>query len=318
MDVLQRISNCGVVPVVVLDNKDTAVPTAAAMLTGGIDVMEITFRTAAAPDCIKIVSEQCPDMLVGAGTVISVEQCKQAVALGAKFIVCPGFDETIVRWCVDNHVPVIPGCVTPSEIMKAISYGLNVVKFFPSGVYGGLSAMKNLSAPFGGIKFMPTGGVNDSNLAEYISAPFVHAVGGSWICQKADIAAGNYDKITKRCSQARKLVLGFEVAHIGINCDDAESSMAICEKLNAAFGFEVKEGNSSNFATASIEVMKLNYLGAKGHIAIGTNSISAAVAELESRGFSVNLDTAKYKGNRMVAVYLKESIAGFAIHLLQK
>ena len=206
MDVTTRLARAGVVPVVVLEHAKDAVPTAKAMAAGGIDVMEITFRTAAAADSIRAVSENCPEMLVGAGTVITLEQCKKAVESGARFIVAPGFDEEVVRWCVENNVPVTPGCVTPTEIMAAMKLGLKVVKFFPAGVYGGLSAMKALSGPFGGIKFIPTGGVNAQNLAEYISAPFIHAVGGSWVCPKADISAGNFEKITALCREAHATV----------------------------------------------------------------------------------------------------------------
>ena len=206
MDVTTRLARAGVVPVVVLEHAKDAVPTAKAMAAGGIDVMEITFRTAAAADSIKAVSENCPEMLVGAGTVITLEQCKKAVESGARFIVAPGFDEEVVRWCVENNVPVTPGCVTPTEIMAAMKLGLKVVKFFPAGVYGGLSAMKALSGPFGGIKFIPTGGVNAQNLAEYISAPFIHAVGGSWVCPKTDISAGNFEKITALCREAHATV----------------------------------------------------------------------------------------------------------------
>ena len=166
--------------------------------------MEITFRTAAAADSIKAVAENCPDMLVGAGTVINLEQCKLAVEMGAKFIVSPGFDKDVVAWCVENDITVTPGCVTPTEIMSAIALGLKVVKFFPANVYGGLKAMKSLAAPFGGIKFIPTGGVNADNLREYIDAPFVHAVGGSWICPKADIENGNFAHITQLCAEARQ------------------------------------------------------------------------------------------------------------------
>ena len=206
MKVLDRLHGCGVVPVVVLDDVKDAVATANALLAGGVDVMEITFRTAAAADSIKAVAENCPDMLVGAGTVITLEQCKQAVECGAKFIVSPGFDEEVVRWCGERSVPITPGCVTPSEIMAAMKLGLTVVKFFPAGVYGGLSAMKALSGPFGGIKFIPTGGVNSHNIGEFIAAPFIHAVGGSWGCPKADIAAGNFEKIITLCKQARAAI----------------------------------------------------------------------------------------------------------------
>ena len=203
MDVLSRLAASGVVPVVVLDKADDAVPTAKALLAGGVDVMEITFRTAAAPDSIKAVAESCPDMLVGAGTILNLEQCKLAVQMGAKFIVSPGFDAGVVGWCIENGIAVTPGCVTPTEITAAVNMGLKVVKFFPANVYGGLNAIKNLSAPFGGVKFMPTGGVNTANIKEYISAPFIHAVGGSWICPKDAIAAGEFEKITQLCKEAR-------------------------------------------------------------------------------------------------------------------
>ena len=318
MDVLSRLAAAGVVPVVVLDNAADAVPTAKAMVAGGIDVMEITFRTAAAADSIRAVAAEVPEMLVGAGTVLNLEQCKLAVECGAKFIVSPGYDEETVAWCVENGVAVTPGCVTPTEIMAALKHGLKVVKFFPANVYGGLNAIKALSGPFAGLKFIPTGGVNQQNLGEFVSNPSIHAVGGSWVCPKADIAAHNFDKITQLCAEARRGVMGFELAHVGINCESADESLAVCEELEKAFDFEVKTGNSSNFASAGVEVMKSMYLGKNGHLAVRTNKIETAIAELTKRGFSVDMDTAKYKGDRMVAVYLKNEIGGFAVHLLQK
>ncbi len=196
----------GIVPVVVLDDAKDAVPTANALLAGGVSVMEITFRTAAAADSIKAVSENCPEMFVGAGTVVTLDQCKKALECGAKFIVSPGFDPEVVSWCVERNIPITPGCVTPTEIMAAMKLGLNVVKFFPAGVYGGLKAMKALSAPFGGIEFIPTGGVDAKNLKEYLEAPFVHAVGGSWLCPKKEIATGNFDAITALCKEASQIV----------------------------------------------------------------------------------------------------------------
>ena len=318
MDVLKRLSLSGVVPVVVLDNSADAVPAARALLAGGIDVMEITFRTAAAADAIRDVSAQCSDMLVGAGTVITLEQCKLAVECGAKFIVAPGYDEEVVTWCVENDIAVTPGCVTPTEIMAAMKHGLNVLKFFPAGVYGGLDALKALAGPFGGVKFIPTGGVNAQNLASFAASPYVHAVGGSWICPKADVAAGNFKKITALCTEARSVMLGFELAHVGMNCGDAEESMDLCRRLETAFGFTVKEGNSSNFAGAGVEVMKSRYLGANGHIAVRTNRMDMALEELRRRGFKADMSTAKYKGDKMTAVYLDGDFGGFAVHLLGK
>ena len=206
MDVLARMRTCGIVPVVVLENADDAVDTAKAMLNGGVDVMEITFRTAAAPESIRRVAAEVPGMLVGAGTVVTLDQCKQAVECGAKFIVAPGYDEEVVSWCCENNVPVTPGCVTPTEIMMALKHGIKVIKFFPANVYGGLTALKSLAGPFGGVKFIPTGGVGPANLAEFSAASQVHAVGGSWVCPKGDITARNFDKIETLCREARQVI----------------------------------------------------------------------------------------------------------------
>ena len=268
MNILEKLGNSGVVPVVVIDDAKDAVPTAKAMLAGGIDVMEITMRTGAALESIKNVAENCPEVLVGAGTVITLDQCKAAVAAGAKFIVSPGFDEEVVKWCVENGIAVTPGCVTPTEITMALKYNIKVIKFFPANVYGGLAGMKALAGPFGDVKFIPTGGVNAQNMAEYLAAPFIHAVGGSWICPKADISDGNFEKITALCAEAKNTVLGYEVAHIGINCADEEQAMSVSEKINEAFSLPVKNGNSSVFVSNGIEVMKSMYLGKNGHIAI--------------------------------------------------
>ena len=317
MDVLKKMAASGIVPVVVLENADDAVDTAKALLAGGIDVMEITFRTAAAAESIRRVAEQCPDMTVGAGTVITPEQCRLAVECGAKFIVAPGYDDEVVAWCVENGIPVTPGCVTPTEIMMAMKRGLKVLKFFPANVYGGLGALKALAGPFGGIKFIPTGGVNQQNVGEFAASPYVHAIGGSWICPKADISAHNYEKITKLCLDARKALLGFELAHIGINSPDADASMDVCRQLQSAFDFGIKEGNSSNFASTGLEVMKTMFKGANGHIAIRTNKLPAAIAELEKRGFEFDWASVKDISN-MKAIYLKNEMGGFAVHLVQK
>jgi len=317
MDVLKRMACAGIVPVVVLEDAKDAVPTARAMVAGGIDVMEITFRTAAAADSIRAVAAQVPDMLVGAGTVVNLEQCKLAVECGAKFIVSPGYDEEVVTWCCENGIAVCPGCVTPTEIMMALKHGLKVLKFFPANVYGGLSAIKALAGPFGGVKFIPTGGVNLQNVGEFIADPHIHAVGGSWVCPKADIAAGNFDKITALCKESRKALLGFEVAHVGINCADADVSTQVANAFASAFDFTVKWGNSSNFASPGVEVMKTMFKGANGHIAIRTNKMTPAIAEMERRGLVLDMDSVSDKEN-IKAVYFKQEFGGFAVHLLQK
>ena len=317
MDVLKRMARAGIVPVVVLDDAKDAVPTAKAMVAGGIDVMEITFRTAAAADSIRAVAAEVPDMVPGAGTVVNLEQCKLAVECGAKFIVSPGYDEEVVSWCCENNIPVCPGCATPTEIMMALKHNLKVIKFFPANVYGGLSAIKALAGPFGGVKFIPTGGVNLQNVGEFIADPHIHAVGGSWVCPKADIAAGNFEKITQLCKESRKAMLGFEVAHVGINCADESVCDDVCKNFADAFDFPVKKGNSSNFASTGVEVMKTMFKGANGHIAIRTNKMEPAIAEMERRGLELDMSSVK-DPNNIKAVYFKNEVGGFAVHLVQK
>ncbi len=318
MSVFQKIAEAALVPVVVLENVRDALPTANSLLAGGIGVMEITFRTEAAADSIREVSQQCPDILVGAGTIVTLEQCKRAVEYGAQFIVSPGYDEEVVAWCCENGVPIVPGCATPSEIMAALKHNLTIIKFFPANVYGGLSAMKALHGPFGNVKFIPTGGINLANIGEYIEAPFIHAVGGSWVCPKDLITFQDFEKIENLCKAARSAILGYEIAHVGINTPDSATSEQVCGEFAKAFGFETKLGNSSNFSSDSVEVMNSPYLGTNGHLAVRTRKIDIALADLKQKGFEIDMSTAKFKGEKMVAVYLKSEFGGFAVHLLQK
>ena len=318
MQCRERMGSNAVIPVVVLDDVKCAIPTARAILSGGIDIMEITLRTSAGLASIQAVTAECPEMLVGAGTVLNLEQAKFVVEAGAKFVVSPGFDHEIVQWCVENGVTVVPGCITPTEIMAALKLGVDVVKFFPANIYGGLSAMKSLAAPFQDVRFIPTGGVNGQNISEYAAAPFVHTVGGSWVCPKADIAAGNYEKITALCREAVINSLGFEVAHIGINTENSVCATAVAREFGTLFGFHAKDGNNSVFAGSDIEVMKSMYLGQNGHLAVYTNNVARAISYLEKQGHPVDLSSAKFKGARITSVYLQKEIGGFAVHLLQK
>ena len=318
MNILNQLSNIGIIPVVVIDHAEDSVFVAEALLAGGINVMEITFRTADAMDAIKNVVDNCPDMLVGAGTIITLEQCKTAVEAGARFIVSPGLDEEIVKWCIKNNIVVIPGCVTPSEIMIAMKYNIKIVKFFPANAYGGLNTIKALSGPFNGIKFIPTGGINAQNVGEYISLPFICAVGGSWVCPRSDIAERNFEKISALCVESRQNLLGYEVAHVGLNMQDDAVAQSVADEFFSTFGFAIKNSRSSLFASNSIEVMKNPYLGKHGHLAIRTNCIDIAIIDLEKKGLKVDMRSAKYKEGRINAVYLKDEIGGFAIHLLQR
>lgn len=202
MSLYKIIENCGIVPVVVLEDAKDAIPLAKALLAGGINICEVTFRTAAAEEAIRQIAENVPDMIVGAGTVITKEQVKTAADAGAKFIVSPGTDLEAVRYAKEIGVYMLPGAVTPTEVMALMKEDINVIKFFPAENYGGLKSIKALCAPFPNIKFVPTGGVSLSNLSSYLEFDKIAAVGGSWLCTKALIKEGKWDEITKLSKEA--------------------------------------------------------------------------------------------------------------------
>lgn len=206
MSIAETIQNMGVVPVVVLEDTKDAAPLAKALTEGGLPCAEVTFRTEAAEESIRIMAEQFPQMLVGAGTVLTTDQVDRAVAAGAKFIVSPGFDPEIVDYCLKKKIPVFPGCITPSEVTQAVKRGLEVVKFFPAEQFGGVATIKALAAPFTGVKFMPTGGVNAKNLESYLSFPRIIACGGSWMVSGALVKEGKFDEITELTREAVSLV----------------------------------------------------------------------------------------------------------------
>ena len=202
---VEQVAACGVVPVVVLEDAEQAVPTAKALLRGGINAMEITFRTAAAKASIAKVASEVPEMIVGAGTVINVQQLHDAVEAGAKFIVSPGSDESVIAEAMKLNVPITPGVVTPSEIMLGLRLGVKVFKFFPAESFGGLKTIKALCGPFPQIRFIPTGGINQQNAAEYFKNPRIVAVGGSWMVTKDMVAAGDFDGIAAKSRAATDL-----------------------------------------------------------------------------------------------------------------
>ena len=248
--ILEKINKLGIVPVVVLQNVNDAVPVARALCAGGLPVAEVTFRTDAAEESIRIMKEKFPQMLVGAGTVLTTEQVYRAVAAGAEFIVSPGFNPRVVKHCMEKGVLMTPGCNNPSAIEGAMELGLDVVKFFPAEASGGLKAIKAMAAPYGNLKFMPTGGINEKNISEYLSFPKIIACGGSWMVSSDLIKNKEYDKIEELTREAVMTVLGFDLRHIGINCDnegEAEKTAAFFEK---AFGFVKNAGKSSIFAGA--------------------------------------------------------------------
>lgn len=204
--VLERFHELGVIPVVVLEDAKDAEALGKALCDGGLPVAEVTFRTDAAEESIRIMASKFPDMLVGAGTVLTVEQARRAVAAGAKFIVSPGFNPKVVQYCVDNDIPVTPGIQTPTEIEMALEFGLKVVKFFPAEAAGGLKMIKALAGPYVNTYFMPTGGISLENAPEYLKYNKIWAVGGSWIAKNDEIAAGRFEDIKVKAEEAAALV----------------------------------------------------------------------------------------------------------------
>lgn len=202
----EQVEKTGVVPVVVLERVEDAVPMASALVSGGLPAAEVTFRTAAAADCIHAMSEKCPDILVGAGTVLNVEQCKRAVDAGAKFIVSPGYDLGIINYCLENEINLIPGGVTPTEITTLVNLGFDVTKFFPANLYGGLKGIESLAAVFVGHRFMPTGGVNTENLRDFLGSSAIIAAGGTWMVKPALFADGDFSKVESLAAGAAAAV----------------------------------------------------------------------------------------------------------------
>ena len=203
--IAEQFYEYGVVPVVVLEEAKDALPLAKALVEGGLPCAEVTFRTEAAEESIRLMSEKYPEMLVGAGTVLTTKQVDRAAAAGAKFIVSPGFDPEIVDYCLEKKIPVFPGCITPSEVAQAVKRGLEVVKFFPAELAGGVAMIKAMAAPYTMVKFMPTGGISAKNLKDYLSFGKILCCGGSWMVKGDMIRNGEFDKIREMTKEAVEL-----------------------------------------------------------------------------------------------------------------
>jgi len=206
--VLEELGKIGIVPVIKIDDVEKAVPLARALIAGGIPCVEITFRTVQGEEAIRRIAREVPEILLGAGTVLSAAQAEKAAAAGAKFIVSPGLNPKTAAYCIENNLPFTPGCVTPSEIEQALEFGFDLVKFFPAEQAGGLAYIKAVSAPYPGIKFMPTGGINADNIGKYMAFEKVHACGGSWMATAELINSGDFEKITALSREAVQSIRG--------------------------------------------------------------------------------------------------------------
>ncbi len=317
MDIIKELSLIGIVPVIKIDDAKDAKPLAKALIDGGLPCAEVTFRTACAKEAISIISKEYPDMIVGAGTVLTKAQVDDAIEAGAKFIVSPGFNPEIVKYCQEKGCPIVPGINNPSGIEAALELGLKTVKFFPAEQSGGLPMIKAMSAPYGGVTFMPTGGVSPANVNDYLAFNKIICCGGSWMVKPEMIAAGDFEGITKLVREAVDTMLGFKVVHIGIN-PEGDTAEGAASTLANYFSFPSRVTSKSIFATDALELMNGKGPGTHGHIAIKTNNVDRAVYHLSRRGVKFDMSTATYddKG-AMKFVYLQDEIDGFAYHLVK-
>ena len=316
--VIEELGKIGIVPVIALDDAKDAEPLAKALIEGGLPAAEVTFRTAAAEESIKIMSEKFPELVVGAGTVLTPEQADRAMNAGAKFIVSPGLNPKVVKHCLDKGYPIVPGTSNPSDVEVAIELGLDVVKFFPAEAAGGLNMIKSMAAPYTQMKFMPTGGINAGNLKSYLDFNKIVCCGGSWMVKKDLVTAGDIEGIKSLTREAVDTMLGFEMRHVGMNMANAEEAEELADTLEKMFSFPKKVGNSSIFSGTGFEIMKKQGRGTHGHIAIATNYIERAIYHLQKRGFEFDEDSRVVKEGKLKAIYFKGSFGGFDMHLVQK
>lgn len=318
MDLYTRLERTGLIPVIKIAKADDALPLAAALRDGGLNAAEITFRTACAAEAIEKIRAAYPDMLIGAGTVLTNAQADDAMKAGADFLVSPGLNPSVVKYCLEKGYPIVPGCATPSDIETALSLGLDHVKFFPAEAAGGLPMIKAMSAPYGNVRFMPTGGISEKNLLQYLSFGKIFACGGSFMVNDALIEAGDFDEIRERTRRAVSLMLGFELKHIGINSTSDEEAKKTASLLDAIFGFGTREIPVSYFV-GPFEVMKGQDRGKNGHIAIATYDVDRAIYHLTQRGYAIDeTSIVRNPAGKATFAYLADEFLGFAIHFTTK
>lgn len=318
-EILQVIEDYGIIPVVRIEKAEDALPLGRALCAGGLPLAEITFRTAAAAEAIRTLADGMPELIVGAGTVLTTGQAEKAIRAGARFIVSPGFNPRVVSYCREQGIPAIPGVNSPTQIEAAMECGLGVMKFFPAEESGGAAFLKAVAAPYEGIKFIPTGGINAANLVSYLLLKNVIACGGSWMVKGELISAGKFEEIARLTAEAVRVLLGFALAHVGINGENTENASKTVELFSRLFPFPVAEGPGAFFLGENeIEIMKGPGRGEKGHLAFATNDVSRALFHLSRRGIRPIAGTELEKDGKTIFVYLDQEIAGFALHLRQK
>ena len=319
-DIMQELYSIGLIPVIKIEDPADAVPLAKALIDGGLPAAEITFRTKCAAEAIKNITDAYPDMLVGAGTVLTTEQVDAAIAAGSKFLVSPGLNPKVTAYALSKGIPMLPGCSNPSDVEAALELGLKTVKFFPAEAAGGLKMLKAMAAPYGQLTFMPTGGINAENLLEYLKFNKIVACGGSFMVKDDLVKAKKWDEITALTKNAVKAMLGLEFVHMGINAENREEGERGAKMFELMFGMPLRETSKSIFADETFEFMFSKGPGRCGHIAIRTPFVDRAIAYFKRMGFEFDEASATYdeKTGKPKFIYFKDEVCGFAIHLVQK
>lgn len=316
--IIQTLSRIGIVPVIAIDDASKAVPLAKALAAGGLNAAEITFRTPAGEEALRQIAREMPEMLVGAGTVLTREQVDRAADAGARFLVSPGFHSEVTEYALSKGLLMLPGTATPGEMEQAMALGLDIVKFFPAEQNGGVAKLKALAGPYPNLRWMPTGGINVKNMMDYLSFDRVPFCGGTWMVKKELIRQERWEEITAICREAVKTMLGLELGHIGINDTSPESAERTAEAFAALLGLEHKPGANSDFAGKCVEVLKKPGRGKNGHIAIACSNVDRAEYHLARRGYRFLEETRITDALGTRVIYLDLELGGFAIHLSRK
>lgn len=317
-EILKKIYDSGVLPVIAVNDLQEAVPLANACKEAGLTAIEITFRTECAAEALKAIKQAYPEIILGAGTVLTPETVDEAIGCGVDFIVTPGFNPDVVKYTISKNFPIVPGVSCASQIEQAMALGLDTVKFFPAEQSGGVPALKAFAGPYKKLKFIPTGGMTIDNFTTYTSLSNVVAIGGSFMINKKHIAEKDVEAMKADITTVVDKMLNLKLSHIGLNLGNEEEALKIANLLQTLLHMPYKNGNSSIFSgNKEFELMKVEGRGSKGHIGIAVSDIDRGVHYLETRGLSFNNDSLVVKENKKIAIYFKDEIAGFAFHLMK-
>lgn len=315
-EIIDMIRKNGILPIASIENEIDAIPIGTALYNAGLRVIEITFRTDKALESMRVITSAFPDMYIGAGTVCTTKQVDMAIEAGCRFIVSPGVNPKIIKYCKKKEIEIIPGVSTATEIEQAIDLGISLVKFFPCELLGGIDYIKALSHPYPKITFLPSGGIDGKNMGEYLKHPAVVAVNGTWIIDEDFHEKQNFDEIEERAKNAVKEMLGFRIDHVAVNLARDEEAEEAAGDFADLFDLEVTEDAQSFKAGEMFQAMKPSMRGLMGHMGIQTNSLERAEYYLSNRGVEFGLEN--HDSIEEDSIYLNTEIGGIAIQILEK